>query len=411
MGERVVVTGLGALSGLGIGARLQFEQASAGVSGVRDIPAGFPMPVGTRVAAQVPPFEVDLSRDESSMFDRVAQMSWKAASEALAESGLTELGQEELEQSGIFWGTGFGGASTLERSYQDLFLDRKDRIRPFSIIGIMTNAATGLIALKSGFCGPSLTYSSACASSAHAIGEAFRQIRAGYCTRAIAGGAESLLTFGSIKAWEALRTLTRTDEAHPERSCKPFARNRSGFVLGEGASALVLESLSSARARGATILAEIVGYGSSTDGVHITKPDPAGQARAMRSALREAGVAPEEVSYINAHGTATAAGDVAETESIKTAFGDHAKRLAISSTKAVHGHTLGAAGALELVITLQAQMLGIAPPTAFLDEQDPALDLDYLALEARRMTIRYAMSNSFAFGGSNAVLITKAWDG
>jgi 3-oxoacyl-[acyl-carrier-protein] synthase II len=180
--------------------------------------------------------------------------------------------------------------------------------------------------------------------------------------------------------------------------------------LGEGASALVLESLSSAKARGAHILAEIVGYGTSTDGVHITKPDPAGQARAMRGALRDAGIAPNEISYINAHGTATAAGDVAETESIKLAFGEHAKRLAISSTKAVHGHTLGAAGALELVITLQAQMHGVAPPTAFLEEQDPALDLDYLPLEARRMTIRYAMSNSFAFGGSNAVLITKAWE-
>lgn len=409
MTERVVITGLGALSGLGDGAKRQFEQAVAAASGISELPPGVPAPLATRIAAQVPAFDAGLSREESSMFDRVAHMSWKAANEALTHAGLTELTEQNLEESGVFWGTGFGGAATLERSYMELLHEEKDRIRPFSIIGIMANGAAGLLALKSGFRGPSLTYSTACASSAHAIGEAFRQVRAGYCKRALAGGAEGLLTYGSIKAWEALRTLARMDEAHPERSCKPFSRNRSGFVLGEGAAAVVLESLSSAQARGANILAEMVGYGTSTDAIHVTKPDPTGQARAMRSALKDAQIAPKEIAYINAHGTATAAGDAAETESIKLAFGEHAKHLLVSSTKAVHGHTLGAAGALELVITLQAQQHGVVPPTAFLEEADPALDLDYVALEARSESARYAMSNSFAFGGSNAVLITKAW--
>jgi 3-oxoacyl-[acyl-carrier-protein] synthase II len=409
MTERVVITGLGALSGLGEGAKCQFEQAVAAVSGITELPAGVPAPLATRIAAQTPAFDAGLSREESSMFDRVAHMSWKAAQEALTHAGLTGLTEQDLEESGVFWGTGFGGAATLERSYMELLHEEKDRIRPFSIIGIMANGAAGLLALKSGFRGPSLTYSTACASSAHAIGEAFRQVRAGYCKRALAGGAESLLTYGSIKAWEALRTLARLDEAHPERSCKPFSRNRSGFVLGEGAAAVVLESLSSAQARGAHILAEVVGYGTSTDAIHVTKPDPAGQARAMRSALKDAQIAPQEIAYINAHGTATAAGDAAETESIKLAFGEHAKHLLVSSTKAVHGHTLGAAGALELIITLQAQQHGVVPPTAFLEEADPALDLDYVALEARSAPVRYAMSNSFAFGGSNAALITKAW--
>lgn len=409
MTERVVITGLGALSGLGEGAKSQFEQAVAAASGITELPAGVPAPLATRIAAQAPAFDAGLSREESSMFDRVAHMSWKAAQEALTHAGLTGLTEHDLEESGVFWGTGFGGAVTLERSYMELLHEEKDRIRPFSIIGIMANGAAGLLALKSGFRGPSLTYSTACASSAHAIGEAFRQVRAGYCKRALAGGAESLLTYGSIKAWEALRTLARLDEAYPERSCKPFSRNRSGFVLGEGAAAVVLESLSSAQARGAHILAEVVGYGTSTDAVHVTKPDPAGQARAMRGALNDARIAPQEIAYINAHGTATAAGDAAETVSIKLAFGEHAKHLLVSSTKAVHGHTLGAAGALELIITLQAQQHGVVPPTAFLDEADPALDLDYVALEARSAPVRYAMSNSFAFGGSNAALITKAW--
>lgn len=408
--ERVVITGLGALSGLGAGAAVQFERARDGLSGIAPIDLELPIPVNTRMASQVRGFDdKSLQASEKSMFDRVAQLSWVAANEAIIQAGIGSLSQQELEQSGIFWGTGFGGASTIERTYQDLYLHKKDRVRPFSVIGVMANGAAGLLSLKTRFQGPSLTYSTACASSAHAIGEAFRQIRHGYCERAIAGGAESLLTVGTIKAWEALQTLASPDAENLAASCKPFSVNRSGFVLGEGAAALMFESLSAAQRRGANILGEIVGYGVSSDAAHITKPNPEGQARAMRAALAEAGVTPSDIAYVNAHGTATLAGDVAETQSLKLALGDHAKKVAISSTKAIHGHMLGAAGALELLITIQAQRNGYAPPTAFLENPDPECDLDYLPLMGRDMPIPYALSNSFAFGGSNAVLVTKAW--
>ena len=409
MAERVVITGLGALSGLGVGAAMQFEKARDGISGIAPIDIELPFPVNMRMAAQVRGFDdSSLQAGEKSMFDRVAQLSWVAANEAIVQSGIGSLSQEELERSGIFWGTGFGGASTIERTYQDLYLNKKDRVRPFSVIGVMANGAAGLLSLKTRFQGPSLTYATACASSAHAVGEAFRQIRHGYCERAIAGGAESLLTLGTIKAWEALQTLASPDPENLAASCKPFSLNRSGFVLGEGAAALVLESLSVAQRRGATILGEIIGYGASSDSAHITKPNPQGQARAMRTALAEAGVMPSDIAYVNAHGTATLAGDLAETQSLKLALGDHAKKIAISSTKAIHGHMLGAAGALEVLITVQAQQHGFAPPTAFLHNPDPECDLDYLPLTGREMPIPYALSNSFAFGGSNAVLVTNA---
>jgi 3-oxoacyl-[acyl-carrier-protein] synthase II len=408
---RVVVTGLGAVSGLGVGAKVQIEKALAGISGITPLPDDLVAKLATRFAGQAGNFPRDgLDRNELAMFDLVAQLSWAAASEALTAAGVCESININAERAGVFWGVGMGGPTTIERCYNDLLVGHKDRVRPFSVIGIMTNGSTALLSIKSGFKGPSLTYSSACSSSAHAIGEAYRQIKDGYCDMALAGGAETPLTYAAVKAWEALQTLASTDVNHPERSCKPFSINRSGFVLGEAAAALVLESLDSATKRGAKIFGEVIGYGTTSDAQHVTKPSIEGQVAAMRHALGEANLAPADIAYINAHGTATKVGDVIEIQSIKQAFGDSATQLAISSTKAVHGHTLGAAGALELLITLQAQAIGKAPPTAFLDEPDPDCDLDCLPGLARNIDMKYAMSNSFAFGGSNVSLVIQRWD-
>ena len=398
---------MGAVSALGVGAAIQFEKAIRCSSGITNFTYQTAIPVDLPCAALVQEnLTFDLDAASLGMFDRTGHLSWLVAQEAIRQAGLGNLDQVQLESSGLFWGTGFGGSSTVDSAYQDLFLKHKDRTRPFTVIGVMANGAAGLLAMKTGFKGPSLTYSTACASSSHAIGEAYRNIKYGYCDRAIAGGAESLFNAGPIKAWEALRTLATPDPEDISSSCKPFSKNRSGFVLGEGAAALVLESLESAQGRGATILAEIIGYGATTDAVHITRPDSSGQARAMKACLQEARVNPEDVAYINAHGTATEVGDIAETHSIKSAFGlDAAKKLCISSTKAIHGHTLGAAGALEMVITVQALQKNLAPGTAFLNVPDPECDLNYLPLQSVERPIPYAMSNSFAFGGSNASIL------
>ena len=408
--RRVVVTGLGAVSGLGVGAGIQFQKALQCQSGIVAFSRSTAIPVDLPCASIIQDsLVIDLDASLLGMFDRAAHLSWLVAKEALGQSGIGNLNEEELDQSGIFWGTGFGGSTALDSAYQDLYLNAKQRVRPFTVIGVMANGAAGLLSMQTGFKGPSLTYSTACASSSHAVGEAFRSIKYGFCERAIAGGAESLFNAGPIKAWEALRTLASPDPENISSSCKPFSKNRSGFVLGEGAAALVLESLESAHKRGATILGEIVGYGATTDAAHITRPDPVGQAKAMKACMTEAAINSMDIAYINAHGTATGVGDIAETHSIKSAFGlDAANKTSISSTKAIHGHTLGAAGALELVITLQALQSNIAPGTAFLNIADPDCDLNYLPLQSIDLEIQYAMSNSFAFGGSNAsILVSK----
>jgi 3-oxoacyl-[acyl-carrier-protein] synthase II len=255
-----------------------------------------------------------------------------------------------------------------------------------------------------------LTFSSACASSAHALGEALRAIRAGVADVIVAGGSEALLTPGTIRAWESMRTLATADQTHPSRSCKPFARDRTGLVLGEGAGALVLESEQSARSRGAHIYAELAGYGACADATHLSNPNPDGQARAMLMALRDAGLAPEDIGYINAHGTATQVGDVVETQSIKTAFGPFARNVAVSSTKSMHGHLMGAAGAVEMIASILALEYRAVPPTAHLQEPDPACDLDFVPNIARDgVALDAVMSNSFAFGGANAVLVARRY--
>ena len=408
MMERVVITGLGAVSALGLGVDTNFSQAIDGHSGISRLEPELARHVSCRIAAQIKfPLPDLIKKSEAPLFDRFSILAWIAAHEALAQSGASPQATD-LSKCGVFWGTGMGGAHTVESGYVDLFIENKRRLRPLSVVAAMNNSAAGQIALHAGFGGTVNTFSTACVSSAQAIGEAFRHIRHGYATRIVAGGSEALLTRGVLSAWDALRVLASLDADHPERSCKPFAKNRTGLVLGEAGAAIVLESLTSARARGATILAELVGYGASNDATHMTKPDPRGQARAMHAALSDAQLSPVDVDYINAHGASTLAGDMAETESVKQVFGQHAKTLMMSSTKAVHGHTLGAAGALEFILSVMALRSGQIPPTAFLDQPDPQCDLDLVPLQARsNESLHTVMSNSFAFGGSNVVLIAR----
>lgn len=408
-GRRVVITGLGAVSALGIGARQNFEQALQGHSGIGLLELKGERQRPGLPAAQIRAALPDIIRTaEQPLFDRNAIMGMLAAQEALAQSGFSVQNEAEAEASGVFWGTGMGGSTTLEAGYVDLFLEGKSRIRPMSVVAGMNNAAASQIALRYQFKGTVNNYSCACVSSAQAIGEAYRHIHHGYAERVLAGGSEALLNYGVVTAWDSMRVLAPADSARPERSCRPFSADRNGLVLGEAAAAVMLESLESARARGAVILGELVGYGASNDASHITKPDPAGQARAMQMALRHAGLAPQQVAYINAHGAGTAAGDLAEAVSISQIFGPAAQQLLVSSTKSMHGHTLGAAGALEFILTAQTLGSGSVPPTAFLEQADADCQLDLVPLQARHgLQIEAAMSNSFAFGGSNVSLIVR----
>jgi 3-oxoacyl-[acyl-carrier-protein] synthase II len=409
--RRVVVTGLGVVSPIGQSKDVFFDNLISARSGIGPIQAAFADQLRIPIAAQVLGFDPALHfpKERLSQLDRFSQFSLVAARQAWTDAGIGVLSQPET--CGTYWGTGFGGAQTLENGYEDLFVKRLNRVKPLSVIAIMPNAAAANMAIEFGLQGPCYTYTIACASSAVAVGEAFRAIRSGSVDLTLAGGAEAFLTLGSLKAWEALMTLAVVDKAKPETSCRPFAKDRTGFVPGEGAGALVLESFDHAVARGANIIGEIVGYGISNDALHLSRPEQAGQVRAMRMALNEAkgrGVDPAEIGYINAHGTATRIGDKVETESIKTVFGAQAARLPISSTKALHGHLMGAGGAIEFIATLLSMQRKVIPPTAHLYTPDPECDLDYVPLESRHLPqLRAAMSNSFAFGGCNAVLIAQ----
>jgi 3-oxoacyl-[acyl-carrier-protein] synthase II len=324
-----------------------------------------------------------------------------------AETG-TLPGGHNPERFGVSLGTGSGGAGSTEAAYTSLLEQKVARLRPMTVVLAMNNAIAAHVSMEFGLKGPSSTVSNACASSATSIGEAFRQIRHGYADAMLAGGSEALLNRGTIKAWQAMHTLAKPHADGPEASCRPFSTDRTGLVLAEGAAMLVLEEWESAKRRGANILAELCGYASTTDAHHLTQPDAQGQARAMTLALADAGLQASDIGYLNAHGTATDVGDVVETNAIKLAFQDLALRLPISSSKGVHGHAMGAAGAMEFIASVMALRAGQLPPTAFLDTPDPRCDLDYVPLTPRDATgIRAVMSNSFAFGGSNAVLIAK----
>jgi 3-oxoacyl-[acyl-carrier-protein] synthase II len=393
--RRVAVTGAGVVSALGTTLAQFHESLAAARAGIRRLAPELAERSGVPVGAPV-----DWPEGEPNL-DRATQFALAAAGQALAQSGLP---LHDGSRIGVSWGTGMGGANTQETSYRQVYGEGVWRVRPLTIVMSMSNAAGSNIALRHGLRGPFANFSTACSSSAMALGEAMRTIAAGRADAMIAGGCEALLTPGVLVAWQALRTLAAADAADPAASCKPFDKRRTGLVLGEGAAAFVLEEESRARARGARIHALLAGYGNSCDAAHMSRPDRDGQVRAMQEALAEAGLEPGDVGYLNAHGTGTSVGDVVEAEAIRAVFGKHAVR--VSSTKSMHGHLLGASGAVEFAAALLAFERGVLPPTAFLEQPDPACDVHHVACRAERVAPpRAVMSNSFAFGGSNVVLV------
>ena len=406
--RRVVISGLGVVSPVGGNKTEFFDNLMAGKSGVRALSADFSDKLSIRVAAEVD-FDPSshFSRMKIGSLDRFSQFALVAAKEAFNDSGLA-LAESEKPRAGIYFGTGIGGVGTIEEGYVEIYTKEVPRIKPLTVLMAMNNAAASQISMEYGLKGPNVTYSTACSSSSIAIGEAYRMIRHGYTDVMAAGGSEALLTYGTINAWISLRTLALPDEKDISASCKPFSKNRTGLVLGEGAAVLILEEAGRAMSRGAPIYGELIGYGSASDACHITKPSQDGQVRSMRLAIEEAGIEPREIDHINAHGTATAIGDAVETAAIKEVFGQHAHSIPVTSTKSMHGHMMGATGAVEFAAALLAMRHKSIPPTAHLDTPDPECDLDYVPNVGRTgLDIRTVMSNSFAFGGSNAVLIAR----
>ena len=404
--RRVAVTGVGIVSPLG-NTLADFHRALAdGRSGIGRLPAEVALKSGVQVGAMAQWTHAPLLKDgEAANLDRVSQFALGAAAQALAASGL-DVAATRPERVGVSWGTGMGGAGAVDASYNEVYGKDQWRLRPLTVVMAMNNAAGSNVAVRWGLRGPFANYSTACSSSAMALGEAMRTILAGRADAIVAGGSEALLTPGTLAAWQALRTLAPADALAPEASCKPFDKRRAGLVLGEGAAAFVLEDEEKARQRGARIHGFLAGYGNTCDAVHMSRPDRDGQIRAMAQALEEAGLSANDIGYINAHGTATAVGDVVEADAINTVFGNAPVR--VSSTKAMHGHLLGGAGALEFAVALLALEEGLLAPTAFLEQPDPACKLNHVALKAERVAPpRAVMSNSFAFGGSNVSLVAE----
>jgi beta-ketoacyl-acyl-carrier-protein synthase II len=406
--KRVAVTGIGIVSPLGNSGDALMNSLAHARSGVRHLDDEIYRRLANRIAAPAAFDPADVAdAPKLRMMDRATQFALAATRQAMAQAGLS-LDKADSSRAGIFIGTGMGGAQSADDGYHTLYGEQSDRIKPFSVLLAMNNAAAAWIGLEYGITGPNLTFTTACSSSAVAIGEAALRIKSGVTDIMIAGGTEAPLCLGPMKAWEALRTIATEDQTDPAASCKPFSKNRSGMVLGEGAAIVILEEWEAAKARGADILAELIGYGLATDVAHLTHPGVDGQARAMQLALRSAEIGAAAVDYVNAHGTGTAANDIVESAAIKQIFGSHAMAMPVSSTKSMHGHLLGAAGALEFAVSLLAMNASIIPPTAHLSLPDPECDLDYVPNEARAHSrIQVVMSNSFAFGGTNAVLVAR----
>jgi 3-oxoacyl-[acyl-carrier-protein] synthase II len=405
------VTGVGLLTPLGLGTEATWEAIRAGKSGVGRITQFDSSAFSCQIAGEVKGFDPAsyIEKKEIKKMGRFIQFAIPAADWALKSSEL-QITPENAERVGVYIGSGIGGFEIMEREHQTLLEHGPRRISPFFIPAMIVNLASGQVSMRSGAQGPNSATATACTTSAHSIGDSFRIIARGDAEAMICGGTEACITPMGIGGFAAMRALsTRNDE--PERASRPWDRDRDGFVVGEGAGILVLEDLEGARRRGAPILAEIVGYGMSGDAYHVTAPpeDGGGAFRVMRSSLRDAGIAPSQVDYINAHGTSTDVGDRAETVAIKRAFGEHASKLAVSSTKSMTGHLLGGAGGIEAGITVLAIRDQVAPPTINYENPDPLCDLDYVPNQARPMKIEYALSNSFGFGGTNGCLIFKRY--
>jgi 3-oxoacyl-(acyl-carrier-protein) synthase len=407
--RRVAVTGLGIVSPLGSSAEDLLANATAGRSAIRRLNETWCKRLVSPLAACVTfSGEEHFAPPKLRMLDRVSQFAVVAARQAIEDARL-DIASADRQRMGVFLGTGMGGSQTSDDGYHTLYAEQSDRIKPFTILMGMTNAPAAWIGIEYGVTGPNLTYSTACSSSAVSIGEAWLRLRNGDLDIALAGGAEAPLSFGALKAWEALHTLASEDPTDPSTSCKPFSKNRTGMVLGEGAAIVVLEDWERAIKRGATIHGELIGYGLVTDASHITRPTVGGQAAAMHAALQAAACAPASIDAINAHGTGTQANDAVETAAIKAVFGHDAYRIPISATKAIHGHLLGASGALEFVLALLAMQREVLLPTMHLELAAEDCDLDYVPNCARHdVKINTVMSSSFAFGGTNAVLVARA---
>jgi nodulation protein E len=394
--RRVVVTGIGVLSSIGNTVTRFEESLRAGRSGIGPITQVDTSRLRFHNAAEIQGFEPAEHFSELTWLDRFAQIGIVAARDAIADSAL-RWNDELRARTGVITGSCLGGMGTEDDFYFNLYHENKSRLTPAAIPRIMSNAVASHVAMEQKFTGATFTTSTACSSANHAIGQAFWLIRQGTLDCALAGGSEAPIVPGHLKAWEGMRVVA------PD-TCRPFSKNRAGLILGEGAAMLVLETLEQARARGAKIYAELAGFGMSADAHHLTNPLPEWAARAMNDALYDAGLSREQINYVNAHGTGTSANDSTETRALRQVFASHADNLAVSSTKSMHGHTLGAAGALEAVATVLALRGDFIPPTANFLERDPACDLDVVPNEARTAQIEAALSNSFAFGGLNAVL-------
>ncbi len=410
--RRVVVTGIGLVSSLGIGTDANWNNLLAGKSGVSRITKFDVTGYAAQIAAEVQGFDPLnwIVKKEVKKMDLFIQFAIAAAQFAMDDSKL-QITDENAEEVGAFIGSGIGGFSTIEREHIALLEGGPRKVSPFFIPSAIINLAAGQVSIRFGAKGPNLATCTACTASAHAVGESYEIIRRGDALAMIAGGSEAAITPMSVGGFAALRALsTRNDD--PGSACRPFDRERDGFIIGEGAGVVILEELEHAKRRGAPIYAEVVGYGLSGDAYHMTAPseDGDGGRRAMAMAVRKAGIRPDEVDYINAHGTSTPYNDKLETLAIKRCFGDHAQKLAISSTKSMTGHLLGGAGGLEAGITALSVHHQVAPPTINLENKDEECDLDYVPHIARPMAIRYALSNSFGFGGTNASLLFKKYE-
>lgn len=411
MKRRVVITGMGVMTSLGHDLDTFWNHLMEGKSGVSLIEAFDVSEYPTRIAAEIKDFQPDdyMDKKESRRMDRFVQFAVASSLMALKDANLNIQTDMDPERAGVYVGSGIGGLGTWEDQHNILLEKGPKRVSPFFIPMMIANMASGQISMQTGAKGPNSTAVTACATGTHSIGDSFKLIQRGDADVMIAGGAEATIRPTGMAGFCALRAMSTRNE-EPEKASRPFDTDRDGFVMGEGSGILILEELEHAQKRGARIYAEVIGYGMSGDAYHMTDPDPEGAARCMKKALKDAGIAPEEVDYINAHGTSTPVGDRSETTAIKTAFGDHAYKLAISSTKSMTGHLLGAAGGVEAVITGLTIVNRRIAPTINVDNQDPECDLDYVPNQAREADVRIAMSNSFGFGGHNATIILKRFE-
>ena len=409
--RRVVVTGMGLITPLGTGTEKSWQNLLDGRSGIRKITQFDATHFTCQVAGEVPDFEINqfIEIKEQKKMDRFIHFAFAAAKMAVEDSGL-KITKDNADRIGVLVGSGIGGLSAIEHYHTILLEKGPKRISPFFIPMLIINLAAGQISIHFGAKGPNSAVATACASGTHSIGDAFKIIKRGEADAMISGGTEAVITPLAVGGFSSMKALsTRNNE--PEKASRPFDRDRDGFVMGEGAGIMVLEDMEHALSRGAKIYAEITGYGMTGDAYHITSPPPEGEgaARCMRASLKDANIHPEEIEYINAHGTSTKYGDELETQAIKSVFGKHAYKFAVSSTKSMTGHLLGAAGGVEGVICALSIFNKIIPPTINLENPDPECDLDYVPNKARAMDINMAMSNSFGFGGTNACIIFKRY--